>query len=100
MKIEAPFFVPIISDDCDFFNEIKKDLTEIIMDIHNSDPYKIQGNFPDDINLKYNLTESNSDFLKIEEKPIIKLRTWLLEKLVDAYSMIKIIHPKNENPSA
>ena len=90
MKIEAPFFVPIISDDCDFFNEIKKELVEIIMDIHKSAPYQIQGNFPNNINLKYNLTESNSDFLKIKEQPIIKLRSWLLEKLLNAYSMIKI----------
>ena len=90
MKIEAPFFVPIISDDCEFFNEIKKDLIKIIMDIHNENPYQIQGNFPDNINLKYNLTESNNDFLKIKEEPIIKLKTWLLEKLVSAYSMIKI----------
>ena len=79
MKIEAPFFVPIISDDCDFFNEIKKELIEIIMDIHKSAPYQIQGNFPNNINLKYNLTESNSNFLKIKEQPIIKLRSWLLE---------------------
>ena len=35
MKVEAPFFVPIISDDCEFFEEIKKDLIEIIMAIHN-----------------------------------------------------------------
>ena len=54
MKIEAPFFVPIISDDCDFFNEIKKELVEIIMDIHKNAPYQIQGNFPNNINLKYN----------------------------------------------
>ena len=90
MKIEAPFFVPIISDDCDFFNEIKKELVEIIMDIHKNAPYQIQGNFPNNINLKYNLTESNSDFLKIKEQPIIKLRSWLLEKLLNTYSMIKI----------
>ena len=90
MKVEAPFFVPIISDDCDFFNEIKKELVEIIMDIHKRDPYKIQGDFPNSIDLKYNLTESDGDFLKIKEKPVIKLRNWLLDKLLEAYSLIKI----------
>ena len=67
MKVEAPFFVPIISDDCEFFQDIKKDLIEIIMDIHNDSPYKVQGNFPNSKNLKYNLTESDSNFLKINE---------------------------------
>ena len=31
MKIEAPFFVPIISDDCEFFDEIKKNNIPIIL---------------------------------------------------------------------
>ncbi len=90
MKVEAPFFIPIISDDCEFFEEIKKDLIEIIMDRHNDSPYRIQGNFPNNKSLKYNLTESDSDFLKINEKPIIKLRDWISKKLIEAYSKIQI----------
>ena len=90
MKVQAPFFVPIITDDCELFKDIKKDLIEIIMDIHNSDPFSVQGNFPNSKNLKYNLTESNSDFLKIDEEPVIKLRNWILKKLIEAYSKIQI----------
>ena len=90
MKIEAPFFIPIMTEDCEFFSEIKKDLIQAIMDIHNTNPYKVQGNFPKSSKIKHNLTESNSDFLKIEEEPIIKLRTWILNKLLESYSMISI----------
>lgn len=90
MKIEAPFFVPFITEDCGFFDEIKEDLINDIMMIHKKDPYKIQGNFPDGIDIKNNLTESNSNFLKLDTLAINKLKSWILEKLVEAYALIKI----------
>ena len=64
-----------------FLMKIKKELVEVIMDIHKHDPYKIQGNFPNNIDLKYNLTESDGDFLKIKEKPVIKLKKLDIRKI-------------------
>ncbi len=90
MKIEAPFFVPIINEDCPFFNEIKPDIVKLILDLHEKAPYQIQGNFPKGKNIKSNLTESDHNFLKAESKQLIRLRTWILQKLVEAYSLLKI----------
>ena len=90
MKFEAPFFVPIITEDCPFFNEIKEELISIIIEIHKKAPYQIQGNFPKGKHLKDNLTESGPDFLQIEKDPIIKIRKWILEKLIEAYTLLKI----------
>ena len=60
------------------------------MEIHNKDPFAIQGNFPKGKLLKYNLTESNSNFLQIEHKSIKKIRSWINQNLIDSYKIIKI----------
>ena len=72
MKIETPFRVPFFHFDCDFFDEVKEELIDIIIKIHNNDPFAIQGSFPKGKLLKYNLTESKSNFLEIEHKSIKK----------------------------
>tara|TARA_B110000116_G_scaffold209501_1_gene185085 strand:+ start:2464 stop:3090 length:627 start_codon:yes stop_codon:yes gene_type:complete len=90
MKLEAPFFVPIFNEDCPFFDEIKEDITKVILDLHNKDPYAIQGNFPKGKKIKSNLTEGDHNFLKNESESIVKLREWILQKLLEAYSMLKI----------
>ena len=90
IKINTPFYVPFFERDCEFFEDIRDDLISIIMEIHNKDPFAIQGNFPKGKLLKYNLTESNSNFLQIEHKSIKKIRSWINQNLIDSYKIIKI----------
>ena len=90
MKIDAPFYVPFISIDCDFFEDIKQELIDIIMTIHNHDPFAIQGGFPKGKLLKKNLTESKSKFLDIENDCIKKMREWITFNLTNSYKAIKI----------
>ena len=90
IKINTPFYVPFFERGCEFFEDIRDDLISIIMEIHNKDPFAIQGNFPKGKLLKYNLTESNSNFLQIEHKSIKKIRSWINQNLIDSYKTIKI----------
>ena len=90
MKIEAPFYVPFMYIDCEFFEDIKDELIDIIMKIHNKDPYAIQGTLPKGKSIKQNLTESDENFLEIENDCINKLRGWFTSSLLQGYKSLKI----------
>ena len=91
MKIEAPFFVPIITEDCPFFNEIKEELVAIIIDIHKKGPYKIQGNFPKGEHIKGNITESDEIDLVAIWNTLIQ-RKWFIFKVTGLFTTIGIIY--------
>ena len=90
MKIEYPFYIPFIYKDCDFFNEIKDDLLQVIMKIHEQKPFALQGNFPALKQLKKNLTESNHRFLGIENDSVVRLRNWIGISLIESYKELRI----------
>ena len=90
MKIETPFRVPFFNFDCNFFEEIKEELIDIIMKIHNNDPFAIQGSFPKGKLIKQNLTESGSDFLSIENDCIKRIREWINLNIINSYKILKI----------
>ena len=56
IKINTPFYVSFFEKDCEFFEDVRNDLISIIMEIHDKDPFSIQGSFPKGKLLKYNLT--------------------------------------------
>ena len=67
IKINTPFYVPFFEKDCEFFENIKDDIISIIMEIHNKDPFAIQGSFPKGKLLKHIRTEMK------REKPFSRL---------------------------
>ena len=90
MKFDFPFYVPFISSDCDFFDDIKDELIATIMKIHNNEPFAIQGNFPKGKTLKRDITESGGQFFESENKCIVRLREWTTLQLVNSYKGLKM----------
>jgi uncharacterized protein (TIGR02466 family) len=90
MKLDIPFYVPFLTADCEFFGEIKDELIENIMKIHNKDPFKVQGNFPKGKTLKGNLTESVGNFFDTDNKNVVRLRKWITSQLVEGYKGLKM----------
>ena len=96
LNIFFPFFVPFMTHECEFFNEIKDDLIKVIMKEHNKAPFKIQGVFPGGPWLKQNITESDGQFLlspeNQKEECIKRLVQWLLPILSQAYLFLEMKH--------
>ena len=90
MKFDFPFYVPFVSTDCDFFDDIKDELIATIMKIHNNEPFAIQGNFPKGKTLKRDITESGGKFFETENKCIVRLREWTTLQLVNSYKGLKM----------
>lgn len=94
MKIEYPFYIPFFYFDCDFFEDIKKDLIDVIMEYHNAGPFKLHGKFPESQFSKKNITESEGNFFAIENNSIKRLREWIGPNLVQGYKSLDIVTKK------
>jgi hypothetical protein len=90
MKTEYPFVVPFFEINCEFFNEIKNELIDTILEIHNSNPFELLGKFPELSNLKKNITESDHNFFNIKNNSIQKLGAWIGQSLIEGYGKINI----------
>ena len=96
LNVFFPFFVPFMTHECEFFNEIKDDLIKVIMKEHDKAPFKRQGVFPGEPWLKQNITESAGRFLlspeNQKEECIKRLVQWLLPILSQAYHFLEMKH--------
>ncbi|MBI28968.1 MAG: hypothetical protein CFH21_00326 [Alphaproteobacteria bacterium MarineAlpha5_Bin11] len=90
MKLESPFFVPFFQEKCEFFDEIKDDLVNHILNKHNKNPFEVQGSYPNSKTLKQNLTEGDNKLLSSNEEYIERLKKWLMSKTVEVYDSVKI----------
>ena len=91
MKIEHPFFIPFFSFNCDFFDDIKDEIIDTIMTIHNKDPFTLRANFPLGKYLKKNISESKENFFSIESDCIKRLREWTGMNVVKSYNSLNIV---------
>ena len=98
LKVFFPFYVPFMTYECEFFNEIKDDLIKVIMKEHNKAPFTLQGDFPTGARLKQNITESAGSFLvspgNPKEECIKRLVQWIIPLLSKAYLFLEIKHTK------
>ncbi len=90
MEQFSPFSVPFFYKDCDFFEEIKKDLIDLIMKIHEEKPFELQGSFPKQEHLKQNITESNHRFFAIDNEIVSRLKNWIGACLIESYKKLNI----------
>ena len=100
LNISFPFYIPFMTYDCKFFNEIKDDLIKLIMKEHDKYPFKLQGDFPGGPWLKQNITESDITFLFSQENQkkecIKRLLQWLFPILSKAYNFLEMKHEEIE----